>query len=149
MRGPQSGLRYERLGGSPPRVIVYGVTLAELFENAAEAVYAETYELSAIPPTYSRPIVAPGDTPVELLLNWLDELRYIGQRESIVWSWFVVDRLEEGGVQGSASGLPLAEVAGQREVATSVAITSDGIIEVPDGYWVELEIALGPPVLAM
>lgn len=149
MRGPAAGLRYEGLGGDPPRVVVYGATLPELFENAAEAVFAHGRDLAAIRPTYSRPIVSPGDTVPELLTNWLDELRFVGARDGLVWSWFVVDRLEEGGIQGSASGLPASEVPAVNEMVTSVRLVSDGVVEVPEGLWVELELSVGPPFVPM
>lgn len=149
MKGPAAGLRYESRGGDPPRVVVYGATLGEVFEHAAEAMFAHGRDLHAIRPTYSRPIVSPGDTVPELLVNWLDELRFVGARDGLVWSWFAVDRLEEGGIQGSASGLPVAEVPPVGEIVTSVRLVSDGVIEVPDGLWVELELTLGPPFVSM
>ena len=147
MKGPPSGLPYEWLPGVPHRAVVYGVTLSEVFEHAAEAMFALTVDIAAIPPTYSRPIVAPGDTVVELLVNWLEELRYVGHREGIVWSWFVVDRVEEGGVQGSASGMPSGDAPHRSEIVTSVEVVSEGVVDVPEGLWVELEFAVGPPIV--
>ncbi len=149
MRGPASGLRFEHLGGSPPRVVVYGVTAAQLLEHAAEAVFGMNLDLTRIAPTYSRPIVSPGDTLPELLVNWLDELRFIGQRDAIAWSWFVVDRLEEGGTQGSAAGLPMSEVEMPAEVVVGIRLVSEGVVEVPEGLWVELELTLGSPLRAV
>ena len=149
MRGPASGLRFERLPGLPHRAVVYGYTIPELFEHAAEATFGLTTDLGAITPTYSRPIVAPGDTIDELLINWLEELAYVGHRETLVWSWFVVDRLEEGGVQGSASGLPVDSVEGRSEIVTAVRIVSGGIVEVPVGWWVELEFDVGPSIVPL
>ena len=71
-------------------------------------------------------------------MNWLDELLFVGEREEIVWSSFVVDRLEEGGVQGSASGMPRRDVAGRSRMITGVADHPHALVPLPDGWWVEL-----------
>jgi len=122
--------------------VVWGPTLPELFENAGWAIFLEGHDLNDVAPTYSRPIVAPGDTIDELLLNWLDELIFVSQSERLVWSYFVVDRLEEGGVQGSASGLPIDQVVRTGPRAVSLDLAPSGLVEVPDGWWIEFRIVV-------
>lgn len=88
---------------------VSGPTLPEVFERAAYAVFDIGYDLRGVAPTYSRPLVAPGDDWRTLLVNWLNALIAESEHSGIAFSLFMVDRLEEGGVQGSASGMPVAE----------------------------------------
>lgn len=130
--------RYRFLGGDPIRIIAFGPTRGELFENAAFGMYDQAYDITSVPPRYSRPIVSPGDTLPELLTNWLDELLFVGEGEGLVWSSFSVDRLEEGGIQGSASGMPRDEVAVRRRMVAGLAETPGEPVPVPDGWWVEL-----------
>lgn len=131
--------RYRIIRPDPPVVVVLGATIEELFEHAAYAMFDLGYELDAIPSRYSRPVVAPGDSLPELLVNWLDELRYVSDQEGIIWSAFAVDRLEEGGVQGSAGGMPLAEVVARATAVTRLVTARPEPVPVPDGWWVELE----------
>ena len=127
-------------------VRAYGATCPELFENAAEAMFAIGRDLSAIPPRYSRPLVAPGDTVEELLANWLEELLHVGKLEGFAWSFSIVDRLETGGVQGSASGLPLNEVETSHRTVTGIHRPTSDVVSIPDGYWVEIDFVTGTPV---
>lgn len=138
--------RYRQLANDPPRVLAFGATLAELFENAAFAMFDQAYLITDVPPTYSQPIVAPGDAVAELLVNWLHELLFVGERHGLVWSSFAVDRLEEGGVQGSASGMPLTAVSPRHLVVTGLAATPMEPVPVPEGWWVELVFASVPRI---
>ncbi len=137
---------YRQLGVDPPRVLVFGATNEELFENAAFAMFDQAYVIGELAPTYSRPVVAPGDTLEELLNNWLDELLYVSEQERLVWSPFVVDRLEEGGVQGSASGMPIADTAVRPRMITGLAEPAPAPVPVPEGWWVELRFAAVPRI---
>ena len=119
---------------------VTGPTIYELVENAAAAMFSIGYDLSAIPPTYSRPLVAPGETIPELIGGFLEELILLGREEGIVWSQAVIDRCEVGGVQGSAAGRFLSEVVRHGPVAVSVA-SVDPVVEVPAGFWTEMVLA--------
>jgi SHS2 domain-containing protein len=138
--------RYRLLGGDPLRVIAFGPTRGELFENAAWAMYDQAYDITPVPPRYSRPIVSPGDTYPELLVNWLEELLFVGHREGLVWSSFAVDRLEEGGVQGSASGMPQADVHTRSAMVAGLAKLPEGLVPIPEGWWVELAFDMIPRI---
>ncbi len=132
--------RYQRLSAptGSVRFRVYGSTRYELLENAGEAMFSVGRDLTSIPPTYSRPLVAPGDGYEELLENWLVELLHLAAQESMVWSYCVVDRLEPGGVQGSASGQPHGRVRPGGPVVTGIAGLESPIVEIPDGWWVDV-----------
>ncbi|NNK92705.1 MAG: hypothetical protein HKO87_09760 [Acidimicrobiia bacterium] len=127
---------YRQIG--PAAFVATGSTLPELFEHAASAGFSLVADPADLTPTYPWPVVAPGDTMDELLTNWIDELALVAQEEGIVPCFFVVDRLEEGGVQGSLSGLPDAEVETNGRIH-GVSIAEPSIVSVPNGYWVELE----------
>jgi SHS2 domain-containing protein len=137
-------VRYQRLDSvtAELRIRVYGATAMELFENAGFAAFDLSFDLSNVRATYSRPVVAPGDTTDELLANWVTELVAWSVSERLVWSYFVVDRLEEGGVQGSAAGLPVGEVPARRQIvsgAESASVAEGG------GSWsAELVLATTP-----
>jgi SHS2 domain-containing protein len=109
--------------GEGPAVVVtvFGATLPELFESAAHAVFDLSYDLRGVAPTYSRPVVAPGDDGRGLLVNWLNELLAESDRSGLAFALFMVDRLEEGGVQGSASGMPIAETVRRQRRAEAVS----------------------------
>ena len=137
--------RIRRISLEPPTYVVTGATPEELFENAGFAVFSAGWRLDGVPPTYSRPVVAPGDTYEELLVSWIEELLFVADHEGLVWSYFVVDRLEEGGVQGSAAGVPSGSVTRTSRRVTGVAGLGEGIVAVPDGWWVELSLATEAP----
>lgn len=130
---------FAEIGRSGDRVTMraFGATRYELVENASMAMFSIGRDLASIAPTYSRPLVAPGDTFVELLENWLDELLLLAIEEGIVWSQTTIDRMEVGGVQGSASGQYRPDVARHGPIAVGVAAVAP-VVEIPDGYWVEL-----------
>lgn len=130
---------------SHPRVLrVFGTTRRDLFEQAAFAVFDQGYVLDQIPATYSRPVMAAGDDMGELLGNWLAELLEMSHTNQIAPSFFIVDRLEDGGVQGSAAGLPMEEAIRRSVVVTGLAAAPSDPIAVPEGWWVDLTVALEP-----
>jgi SHS2 domain-containing protein len=134
---------YHVVGRRPLVLRVQAVTLFELFEDAAYAVFDQAWRLSDVPATYSRPIIAAGDTLAELLTAWLEELIAMSRAEQLVPSFFVVDRLEEGGVQGSAAGLPVGEAVGRPSAPAELRPSVEGPVAVPEGWWVDIEMSPG------
>ena len=131
---------YRRVG--PSTFVAWGATAGELFENAASAAFSLVADPATLAPTYSHPLVAPGDTVDELLVAWLDELIAVSAAVDIVPCYFVVDRLEEGGVQGSFAGLPGREVrVADRLIGLAVR---PSVVEVPEGFWTEVGFAVEP-----
>ncbi len=113
-------------------MIAYGVTLAELFENVAYGVVAHAGVGEGVSPRYDVPVMAIGDTPEELLEDWLRQLCLRGSEAGLSLTSFVIDRLEEGGVQGSASGNRTID-----QPAWAVW-TVEVIVAVQAGFWVRL-----------
>ena len=93
-------------------MIAYGVTLAELFENAAYGVVAHVGAGDAVSPHYDVAVMAIGDTPEELLDDWLRQLRVRGSEAGLSLTSFAVDRLEEGGGSGRCVRRPGRESPG-------------------------------------
>jgi SHS2 domain-containing protein len=89
-------------------------------------------------------MVAPGDTLDELLVNWVEELLHLSREEGLALSYFVVDRLEPGGVQGSAAGLPTHEVEQLGRVPVRVVGPASPVVSIPEGFWADLTVELEP-----
>lgn len=118
-------------------MIAYGVTLAELFENVAYGVVAHFGVREGASPLYDVPVMAIGDTPEELLDDWLRQLRLRGSEAGLSLTSFVIDRLEEGGVQGSASGNRAVDQPGWAEWTVEV------VVALSESFWVRLRTVPG------
>ena len=140
---------YEVLAGEPPTLRVYGATLESLFEEAAYAIFDQGHHLVEIPASYSRPVIAAGDTVQELLVAWLDEVMVMSRTEALIPSYFVVDRLEEGGVQGSAAGLPAADAPRRGRRVTGLLPPLPSPVMIPEGWWVDLVVEIEPRLRAV
>lgn len=129
-------VRYEVLDHTADAgIIAYGATLPELFENAAYGMFDLMFDCAALGTAYSRPVVAAGDTVEELLVAWLSELLAVSESDEMAFGFFTVDRLEEGGVQGSASGVPFAEARLVGPPVKAATYHQVAVVEIPDGWW--------------
>ena len=131
--------RYEVLPHTADTAIIaYGSTLFELFENAAFGMFDTMFDLEEVSTARSRPVVAAGDTVEELLVAWLSELLAEAETHGLAFSYFTVDRLEEGGVQGSAQGGPTAGLELRGPPVKAVTYHDLAVVEIPDGWWARL-----------
>ena len=131
--------RYEVLDHSADAAIIaYGTTQHELFENAAYGMFDLMYDLASLRPERDRPIMAAEDSVEDLLVEWLSELLYRSEAERIAFCYFTVDRLEEGGVKGSAGGPPLDEVELRGAPIKAVTYHDLAVTPVPDGWWARI-----------
>lgn len=146
MNPPESvGVPYELLAdGDRPEIRVRATTLFELFERAGWAMFDLGFDLASVTPRHSWPVVAVGDTIGELLGDWLEQLRIVAVEHDLVFSYFVVDRLEEGGVQGSAAGLPRAEVIRRARSVSGIAGRVPEPTDGPAGWSVDLAFRTEP-----
>ena len=128
--------RYEVLPHTADTAILaYGLTMFELFENAAFGMFDLMFDLGTVGGGRDVPVMAAGDTPEELLVAWLGELLYEAESAGLAFRTFTVDRLEEGGVQGSASGAPVEGLALRGPPIKAVTYHDLAVVEVPDGWW--------------
>ncbi len=116
-------------------IIAYGTTLRELFEHAAYGMFDLMFDLAALRPQRDVPVVAAGDTAEDLLVGWLEELLFLGEVHRLAFAGFTVDRLEEGGVQGAATGAPLDEVELRGPPIKAVTWHDLAVVQIPDGWW--------------
>ena len=129
-------VRYEVLDHTADTgIVAYGVTPNELFENAGWGMFSLMFDLSGLDPIRDVPVVATGDDLEELLVNWLSELLYHAETLGLAFCYFTVDRLEEGGVQGSAGGVPAEEAALHGPPIKAVTYHDLAIVENPDTWW--------------
>jgi len=128
--------RYEVLEHTADTAIIaYGATAAELFENAAYGMFDLMFDAVRVPTERSRPVMADGDTLEELLVGWLGELLAEAEIHDLAFSYFTVDRLEEGGVQGSAQGAPASGFELRGPPIKAVTYHDLAVVEIPDGWW--------------
>lgn len=113
-------------------MIAYGSTLAELFENAAYGTAARAGIDGAGAPLYDVPVMAIGDSPEDLLADWLIQLGERAAEARLTFSSFTIARLEEGGVQGAASGYRGQTGASWAEWTVEVVVAAG------DGFWARL-----------
>jgi len=119
-------------------VVAYGATLEELFEHAAFAMFDITFDLRGATGARTRPVVAAGDTVEDLLVGWLSSLLAESETHGLAFSVFSVDRLEEGGVQGSAGGDPASGLELVGAPIKAVTYHDLAVVPVPDGWWARI-----------
>ncbi len=131
--------RYEVLSHTADTAIIaYGATLREVFENAGYGMFDLMFDLDSLTPQRDVPIAAAGDTAQDLLVDWLSELLYQAESQDLAFCYFTVDRLEEGGVQGSAGGEPVGGVELRGPPIKAVTYHDLAVVEVPDGWWARI-----------
>ncbi len=129
-------VRYEVLDHTADTgIVAYGVTPNELFENAGWGMFSLMFDLTGLDPIRDVPVVAAGDDLEELLVNWLSELLYHAETLDLALCYFTVDRLEDGGVQGSVGGVPAAEADLHGPPIKAVTYHDLAIVENPDTWW--------------
>lgn len=132
-------MRYEALDHTADTGIrAYGATIPELFENAAWGMFDLMFDLEHLMPQRDVPVVAAGDTCEELLVNWLSELLYHAEALDLALCYFAVDRVEPGGAQGSAGGLPAPAADLRGPPIKAVTYHDLAVVEVPDGWWARI-----------
>lgn len=136
--------RYELIdAGSLARVRVQGATLEDLFEASGYAMFDLGFDLEGVAGRYPWPVLGAGDAWGELLGSWLESLGAASRSRDLVFASFTVDRLEEGGVQGSASGSPSSDVLPRAR--TVVGLAEPPVpITTPKGWTVDLTFETVP-----
>ena len=129
-------MRYEALDHTADTGIrAYGVTSHELFENAGWGMFDLMFRLDEMSAVRDVPVMAAGDSYEELLFNWLSELLYHSEALDLAFCYFTVDRLEEGGVQGSAGGVPTDSVELRGPPIKAVTYHDLAVVENPETWW--------------
>ena len=88
---------------------VWGADLAELFANAAYGMACQVTDVEDVSITMEMQIELEAQDVEMLLVDWLSELLYLGEREDIVFVDFDVSRVVPRSLQALARGGPAGE----------------------------------------
>jgi len=69
-------------------ILVRGETLAELFANAAYGMACQLTDVEGVPTSMEREIALHADDVEMLLVDWLSELLFLGEKENAVFHDF-------------------------------------------------------------
>lgn len=112
---------------------IFGENPADLFANAARALFAELLPgLGSVPPCHVHHIEVTGADQADLMVNWLRELLYLFNGEGQVLSHLEIRELTETGLRaevGTGDFLPERHEVGQ-EIK---AVTYHQIQVAPEG----------------
>jgi SHS2 domain-containing protein len=91
---------------------VYGKTMKELFENAAEGMFSLITNLDNVKKTIEKEIfinIKEKIEPEDFLIAWLEKLLYLCEVDSIIFSYFKITDLKNDGKENSISALVKGE----------------------------------------
>ena len=116
-------------------LIVYGENLRVLYENAGEAFFHIITDLRKVRRRVEKRIDIKGESLDRLMVDWLSELLYLHDVESLLFKGFKVDSVGEGGLKAIVKGEPFQE--GVHVIKTQVKAVTHHRIEVRqnDGHW--------------
>ncbi len=117
------------------RFVARGTTMAELFENAARALYAAIAEPAGVRPSVERALEASAEDRELLLVAWLAACQEAFDLDRVLLCEFRVDAVSDTHVRGVARGE--AYDPGRHEFRTEIkAVTFHGlsVCETPSGW---------------
>jgi SHS2 domain-containing protein len=85
-------------------IIVHGEELREVFANAARAMFSLIVDLDAVGETIYREVKVSGDDEEVLLVEWLNELLYLFDAQSIVFKKFEILDLSRTALRAKVYG---------------------------------------------
>jgi len=85
-------------------VHAWGPSRAEAFARAAEGVFALGVSPTHVASQETREVLAQGDSPEALLVNWLNECLYVHEIEGFAVARVEIDACREGFVHGVLHG---------------------------------------------
>ena len=116
-------------------IIVHGENLRALFENAGEAFFHLITDLRKVKRRLERPITLGGESLDRLIVDWLNELLYLHDVESLLFKGFKIKSVGESGLRAIVKGEPFQE--GIHVIKTEVKAVTYHQIEVrqENGHW--------------
>jgi SHS2 domain-containing protein len=116
-------------------LIVYGEDLKTLFENAGEAFFHLITDLRGVRQKEERQVELKGESLERLMVDWLSELLYLHDVESLLFKKFKVEVIGEEGLRAKAKGEPFRE--GVHVIKTGVKAVTHHQIQVKreNGGW--------------
>ena len=128
--------RYETLDHTADTgLIVYGKTLASLFENAGEGFFDLITDLERVRSIVERRIELKGEPLERLMVDWLAELLFLHDVELLLFKEFNVESVGEEGLRAVVKGERFDE--GIHVIKTAVkAVTHHQIrVQQDQGGW--------------
>ena len=110
---------------------VWGRDLAQLFANAAYGMACQLADLEKITPSSKYQVELDADDTEWLLVNWLSELLYLGERDDQVFTDFDMLEVTPTHLRAIARGGPVEEYEGHIKAVTFSELE---IIESDEGY---------------
>ena len=110
---------------------VWGANLAELFANAARAMACQLANSTDVARTVMREIELTEDDGETLLVAWLSELLYLGERDECVFVGFDVREIGAGRLRAVVWGGPVGEY---RRYIKAVTFSDLAIQRTENGY---------------
>ena len=116
-------------------LLVYGENLKALFENAGEAFFRLITDLKKVRPKIEKKIEIQGESLERLMVDWLNELLYLHEVESLLFKGFHIESVGENGLRARVRGEPFQE--GIHVIKTGVKAVTHHQIEVREerGIW--------------
>ena len=116
-------------------LIVYGENLRVLYENAGEAFFHIITDLRKVRRRVEKRIDIKGESLDRLMVDWLSELLYLHDVESLLFKGFKVKCVGEDGLSAIVKGEPFQE--GVHVIKTQVKAVTYHRIEVRqnNGHW--------------
>lgn len=87
-------------------LIVFGEDLKTLFENAGEAFFHLITDLRRVRENEERRIELKGESLERLMVDWLNELLYLHDVESLLFRKFEIEAVGEEGLKAKVKGEP-------------------------------------------
>jgi len=94
----------------------YGKDLAELFANAAEAMFSVICKLDRISPEKKISVSVEGKNEKDLLFNWLQELIGLVDTEGMFLSEFRIRKIEGNAMEAEVKGEEMVPEKGETVV---------------------------------
>lgn len=85
-------------------IVAYGADLAELFSNAALALFSLITEPESVKEKLHRDLKVSSEDKDSLLVNWLNELIYVFDAEHVLFRRFDINSLSEKLLQATCYG---------------------------------------------
>ncbi|MDP2968740.1 MAG: archease, partial [Deltaproteobacteria bacterium] len=106
-----------------------------LFENAGEAFFRLITDLKRVRQKEERKVELKGESLERLMVDWLSELLYLHDVESLLFKGFKVEVVGEGGLRAKVKGEPFQE--GVHVIKTGVKAVTHHQIQVKreNGGW--------------
>ncbi len=97
---------------------VWGATLPELFANAAYGMAWQLTDPRDVDPMIERQIAVEGEDLEIVMVEWLSELLYLGERDHLVFTEFNILQVTSRSLQALARGGPVEDYHGHIKAVT-------------------------------